>query len=68
MIPIDIYKNTSTLYIKTVDDLKKHYSLKYNYKPSAILDMFNFKVIGDDGSIQPYEGWIVSQLLSTYEK
>jgi hypothetical protein len=67
-LPIDIYKNTSTLYIKTVDDLKKHYSLKYNYKPSSKLDMFNFRVIGDDGSIQPYEGWIVSQLLSSYEK
>lgn len=60
-LPEDIYKNTSTGYIMKMDDLINHYKVKYNYdvkSSKSMVDMFKFKVINDDGSINPLEAFV----------
>lgn len=54
----DVYNNSNVSYIRTLDDLKKQYEKDCGYKSSPKLDMFNYKLIGDDGTVQCFESWI----------
>ena len=65
-LPLNIYKNLSTFYIKTKEDLKKHYENKYKYKPSLYLDMFNYKFINNNGSIEPFDYSILKAYAKDY--
>lgn len=58
-IPVDlVYNNQNISYINTIEDLKKEYENKYGYKSSPKLDMFDYKVIGNDGTVQYFDPMI----------
>jgi hypothetical protein len=58
-IPEDlIYNNPNISYINNIEDLKKQYENKHGYKASQKLNMFDYKVIGDDGTVQNFDSWV----------
>jgi hypothetical protein len=58
-LPIDIYKNINATYIRTFEDLEKLYYNKYNYDMcKSNINMYKYTVIGENGSIQPYEKYL----------
>jgi hypothetical protein len=59
-----IYHNLNPSYIINLNQFVDHYKTKYNYdstKLNVSFNMFNFKVINDDGSINPFENWITKK-------
>lgn len=56
----DIYNKSKHSYIKTVSDLKKHYSkhLKIDMNAGPI-DILNYTSISKEGNIAPYQQWVV---------
>lgn len=58
-LPSDIYKNLHISNIKNNNELKKIYHSKYNYDfNNSCIDLLKYKVIKNNGSIQPYMPWI----------
>ncbi|AYV81711.1 MAG: hypothetical protein Harvfovirus54_8, partial [Harvfovirus sp.] len=59
--PLDVYAKLSRKPIKTLDDLRRFYKMKYNYDVSAVgLDMFRFRTISPDGTINPLNRWVMN--------
>lgn len=59
----NIYKNSNVItnvnYIKTLDDLKKYYLTISHYDSNKFdVDMFDFKIIANNGNVEPYLYWI----------
>jgi hypothetical protein len=58
-LPESSYVTPQKSYIRTVDDLKKYYSKKYNYNSEDFgFDLFKFKTITNSGSVMPYQQWL----------
>jgi hypothetical protein len=61
-LPKDVYKDVNKKYLKTIDDLKKHYEEKY--KSDLGINVFKFKAINSAGYVEPAKKWIFEALYS----
>lgn len=58
--PMDVYNKIDMKSIKTIDDLQHIYTSNYNYNASISgLNMFKFKTINSNGSINPLQKWVI---------
>ena len=58
--PMDVYNKIDMKSIKTIDDLQHIYKSNYNYNASISgLNMFKFKTINSNGSINPLQKWVI---------
>ena len=68
-LPMDIYKKVNLDYIKSLTDLKRIYKNKYNFdSDQCVLDMFKFKTVASDGTINPLSKWVIEAYLEQYGK
>lgn len=59
--PLDVFNKIDRKAIKSVDDLKRYYKTKYNCDLDKFgLDLFKFKTISAEGTLNPLNKWIMS--------
>lgn len=67
-VPVDTYKTPDVKYIKTMEDLVRYYQKKYKYHPQSFgIDLYKFKQISDNGSVNPYQSWLPKAYYNIYK-
>lgn len=63
--PMDTYLVPQKSYVKTIDDLYNTYKELYDYDYNkASVNFFDFRTINENGSIRPFEKWILDAAYS----
>ncbi|AYV78759.1 MAG: hypothetical protein Edafosvirus30_10 [Edafosvirus sp.] len=58
--PDDAYRNLDKKHVEKVSDLKDVYATLYKYYPDKVgFDLFKFKTINAEGSVEPVKKWVL---------
>jgi hypothetical protein len=58
-LPEDAYAKVDVKYLKTLDDLKTVYRVKFGYDVSNFgFDLFKLRTIDEEGYVMPYHSWV----------